>query len=70
MTIYVKSNTWAGKTRWYVGLQASNPDADPCHKLGSYFIACSSRDAALAIAEHEARRMATNVVECPHYVAL
>jgi hypothetical protein len=73
--IYVKPMTWAGKTKFYIGLQPSNPAAGYGHQLGSYFLVVDSREGAVAVAEAEARRMtglgrSSYVVECPHYVGL
>lgn len=72
-TIYVKPMTWAGKTKFYIGLQPSNPAASPCYRLGGYFLVVDSRDGAIAVAEAEARRVkrlgvTCNVIECAHYV--
>ena len=67
-TIYIKPMTWAGKLKFYVGLQPSNPKASPCYRLGSYFLIVSNIEGARAVAQAEARRTNGNVVECPHYV--
>ena len=66
--IYVKPMTWAGNTKFYVGLEPSRPEAAPGHRLGSYFIVCDRVESARAIAESEARRWCATVIECPGYV--
>lgn len=69
-TIYIKPMTWAGTLQFYVGRQPSNPAADPCSRLGAYFIVEDRIEAARAIANAEARRINGAVVECPHFVGL
>ncbi len=66
--VYIKPMTWAGNLRYYVGLQPSIPTADPCSRLGAYFIQCERRESALAIAQGEAKRLGWPVIECEHYV--
>jgi len=68
MAIYIKPMTWAGETRFYVGHEPSNPTADPASRLGACFISVGRIESARAIAAHEAQRLSTSVVECPHYV--
>lgn len=68
--IYIKPMTWAGKLEFFVGLQPSNPAADPCNRLGSYFIRTCRFESAKAIADHEAARLGVDVVTCEHYVGL
>lgn len=72
-TIFIKPMTWAGELRFYLGFSPSNPSADPCNRLGDYFLIIDSEVSARCVADAEARRMtglarATGVVVCPHYV--
>lgn len=68
--IYIKSVTWVGEKKFYVGYEPSNPDADPCSRLGSYFLSLDNIRAARAVATSEAQRYGCPVIECPHYVGL
>jgi hypothetical protein len=72
-TIFIKPMTWAGMTEFYVGFQPSRPDADPCSRLGSYFIRTEREFSARCIADSEAARLTklgrpTTVARCAHYV--
>jgi hypothetical protein len=63
-TIYIKPCTWAGRLQYHLGYQPSRPDADPCSRLGSYFLVVD----ALSSARFTAQSLSSDVVECPHYV--
>ena len=68
--IYIKPMTWAGKTKYYVGLQDSNVKRSPASRLGSYYIVVKSMDEARSIAEHDAAKRKAVVIVCDHFVGL
>ena len=68
--IYVKPVMWAGRLEVYLGTEPSRPSADPCSRLGRYFLKARSLDSARAVARAEAERLGVPWVECPIYVGL
>lgn len=62
--IFIKCVIQGNEEKFYVGVEPSDASADPCHRLGQYFIILHSIESARIIAGHEAKRIGVPVIEC------